>query len=66
MRVLRVYSLTSTMRSSLALFTALVIAPLAAFSADKSGGTVLVKEGQWVFEYYDNGKLVSEPINLKF
>ena len=38
------------------------------FIADKNGvnGTVLVKEGQWVFEYYDNGKLVSEPINLKF
>lgn len=38
------------------------------FMADKNGvnGTVLVKEGQWVFEYYDNGKLVSEPINLKF
>ncbi|NNT72458.1 hypothetical protein HKT18_09550 [Flavobacterium sp. IMCC34852] len=38
------------------------------FMADKNGvnGTVLIKEGQWVFEYYDNGKLVSEPINLKF
>ncbi|WP_284651716.1 hypothetical protein [Flavobacterium terrisoli] len=38
------------------------------FIADKKGinGTVLIKEGQWVFEYYDNGKLVSEPINLKF
>ncbi|MBF6640372.1 hypothetical protein IVB69_02645 [Flavobacterium sp. J49] len=38
------------------------------FMADKNGvnGTVLIKEGKWVFEYYDNGKLVSEPINLKF
>jgi hypothetical protein len=44
MRVLRVYSLTTIMRSSLALFTALAIAPLAAFSADQAGGTVLVKD----------------------
>lgn len=38
------------------------------FMADKNGvnGTVLIKEGKWVFEYYDNGRLVSEPINLKF
>jgi len=38
------------------------------FMADKKGvnGTVLIKESKWVFEYYDNGKLVSEPINLKF
>jgi len=38
------------------------------FMADKKGvnGTVLIKDGKWVFEYYDNGKLVSEPINLKF
>ncbi|WP_396195811.1 hypothetical protein [Flavobacterium sp.] len=38
------------------------------FMADKNGvnGTVLLKEGQWVFEYYNNGNLVSEPINLKF
>jgi len=38
------------------------------FMADKNGvnGTVLLKDGQWVFEYYSNGNLVSEPINLKF
>ena len=38
------------------------------FMADRKGvnGTVLIKDGKWVFEYYDNGKLVSEPINLKF
>lgn len=38
------------------------------FMADKNGvnGTVLLKDGQWVFEYYNNGNLVSEPINLKF
>jgi hypothetical protein len=38
------------------------------FIADKKGvnGTVLIKDGKWVFEYYDNGKLVSEPINLRF
>lgn len=29
-------------------------------------GTVISKNGQWFFEYYDNGNLVSEPINLKF
>lgn len=38
------------------------------FMADKNGvnGTVLLKDGQWFFEYYNNGNLVSEPINLKF
>ena len=38
------------------------------FMADKNGvnGTVLLKDGQWVFEYYNNGNLVSETINLKF
>ncbi len=38
------------------------------FMAEKNGvnGTVLIKEDKWVFEHYDNGKLVSEPINLKF
>lgn len=38
------------------------------FMADKNGinGTVLLKDGQWIFEYYNNGNLVSEPINLKF
>ncbi len=29
-------------------------------------GTVISKNEQWFFEYYDNGKLVSEPLNLKF
>ena len=29
-------------------------------------GVVLSKNGKWVFEYYDSGKLVSEGINLKF
>ena len=42
--MLRVYSLTTIMRPSLALFTALVITPLATFSADSSAGTVLVKD----------------------
>lgn len=38
------------------------------FMADKNGvnGTVILKDGQWFFEYYNNGNLVSEPINLKF
>lgn len=38
------------------------------FMADKNGvnGTVLIKDGKWVFERYENGQLVSEPINLKF
>lgn len=31
-----------------------------------SNGVVILKENQWFFEYYDNGKIVSEPINLKF
>lgn len=29
-------------------------------------GTVLAKDGQWFFEYYENDTLVSEKINLKF
>jgi hypothetical protein len=29
-------------------------------------GTVISKNGQWFFEYYDNGKLVSELLKLKF
>jgi hypothetical protein len=38
------------------------------FMADKNGvnGTVLLKDNQWFFEYYEKGKLVSEAINLKF
>lgn len=31
-----------------------------------SNGVVILKENRWFFEYYDNGKIVSEPINLKF
>lgn len=33
---------------------------------DNRNGVVISENGQWVFEYYENGKLVSEPINLKF
>lgn len=29
-------------------------------------GVVILKNGQWFFEYYENGKLVSESWNLKF
>ncbi|HNP34194.1 MAG TPA: hypothetical protein PKN96_12955 [Flavobacterium sp.] len=29
-------------------------------------GTVILKNGKWFFEYYKNGSLVSEPLNLKF
>lgn len=38
------------------------------FLATKEGksGLVLSKNGKWFFEYQENGKLVSEPINLKF
>lgn len=33
---------------------------------DNSNGVVINKNGQWLFEYYQNGKLVSETVNLKF
>jgi len=38
------------------------------FMADKNGvnGLVILNSGQWIFEYYNNGNLVSETINLKF
>lgn len=38
------------------------------FLATKEGksGLVLSKNGQWFFEYQENGKLVSEPMKLKF
>ncbi|QBZ97676.1 hypothetical protein [Flavobacterium sangjuense] len=29
-------------------------------------GVVIFKNGQWFFEYYENGKLISESWNLKF
>ena len=29
-------------------------------------GVVLQKDNQWFFEYYENGKLVSDPLKLKF
>lgn len=29
-------------------------------------GVLITKEGKWFFEHYQNAKLVSEPINLKF
>ncbi|MES2409848.1 MAG: hypothetical protein V4535_00240 [Bacteroidota bacterium] len=29
-------------------------------------GTVILKNGEWFFEYYENGKLVSELLKLKF
>jgi len=38
------------------------------FLAEKGSikGTVISKNGQWFFEYYDNGQLVSELLKLKF
>ncbi|MCF6133081.1 hypothetical protein [Flavobacterium wongokense] len=33
---------------------------------DAVNGVVINKEGQWFFEFYANGKLVSESLNLKF
>lgn len=35
-------------------------------SKDSKSGVVLSKNNQWFFEYYENSKLVSEPLNLKF
>lgn len=35
-------------------------------SKDSKNGVVLSKNNQWFFEYYENAKLVSEPLNLKF
>jgi len=29
-------------------------------------GIVITKNGKWFFEYYEAGKLISEPINLRF
>ena len=29
-------------------------------------GVVIIKDGKWLFEYYEEGKLVSEPVKLKF
>ena len=31
-----------------------------------TNGVVISKQGQWFFEYYQSGNLVSEPLNLKF
>jgi hypothetical protein len=38
------------------------------FIAEKEAtkGVVIFKNGQWFFEYYENGKLISESWNLKF
>ena len=38
------------------------------FSAVKetTQGVLLMKNNQWFFEYYENEKLVSEKINVKF
>ncbi|MDI1318281.1 hypothetical protein [Flavobacterium sp.] len=33
---------------------------------EAKSGVVLSKNNQWFFEYYENSKLVSEPLNLKF
>lgn len=33
---------------------------------DAKSGVVISKNGQWFFEYYENGKLVSEALKLKF
>jgi hypothetical protein len=29
-------------------------------------GVLLIKDNQWFFEYYENEKLVSEKVNVKF
>ena len=31
-----------------------------------TNGVVILKDQQWFFEYYENGKLVSDPLKLKF
>ena len=33
---------------------------------DKKFGAVFVKNNQWVFEYFTEGKLITEPLNIKF
>ena len=33
---------------------------------DSTQGVVIFKNSQWFFEYYDNGKLISELLKLKF
>lgn len=33
---------------------------------DDVNGVVITKNGKWFFEYYESGKFVSEPVNLKF
>lgn len=33
---------------------------------DNLAGVLTNNNGQWVFDYYQNGKLISEPLNLKF
>lgn len=33
---------------------------------DQTKGTLLNKNGTWIFEYYNNGKLVTETYNIKF
>ncbi len=34
--------------------------------ADAKSGMVYEKEGKWIFEYYENGSLVQEELNIKF
>jgi len=35
-------------------------------SKDSKTGVVISVNGKWFFEYYENSKLISEPLNLKF
>lgn len=35
-------------------------------SKDNLAGVLTNNNGRWVFDYYQNGKLISEPLNLKF
>ena len=34
--------------------------------SEAKNGMVYQKEGKWIFEYYDNGELVQEELNIKF
>jgi hypothetical protein len=31
-----------------------------------TNGVVINKNGQWIFEFYESGKLKSETLNIKF
>lgn len=36
------------------------------FIAEGANGVVFKKDGEWIFEYYKDGKLVSQKLNIKF